>query len=211
VSTRSRFVVLGLLAAFVLAGTAALVWRVGPDDTANRVALSADGAHWSARLDEAFFVSDSPWSPGQTRTAVFWVRNDADVRADVDLRVTSTDGQDLAHAGLLEISATVGGGDPQAFVAERDINTVRVGELAPGERVTVTLRAVLAGAVDVDSGSVRHAVSGSGLGVDEPRSALDDSGAHLELAPLFLGAALVVTVLVMRRTRAPRSSGRRRS
>jgi hypothetical protein len=212
VSTRSRFVVLCLLAAFVLACAAVVVWRLaGPEQTTNRVTLSADGVRWTSGIEDTFFFSETQWAPGETRTAVFWVRNDADVRADVDVALTTTAGADLAHSGLLEVSAEVGDSDHrQPFVAERDLNTVRMGELGPGERATVTLRGVLAGAVDVDSASVRYRVSGSGTSVEEPRSPLDATGAHLELAPLFLGVALLVTALVMRRSRPRRPQAGRR-
>ena len=212
-STRTRAVALWLLAAFVAACLAVVAWRLTTgEETADRVTLSMDGVHWTPELEEALFESESPWPPGQTRTSIFWVRNDADVRADVDLYVASTEGADLMASGLLVVSASIGDGeDLQPFVTGRDLNTVRIGELGPGDRATVILRAELAGAVEVDSASVRYRVSGSGVRAEQSRWRLDSTGAHLELAPLFLGVALLMTAWVMRRSRQPRHrSGPRR-
>ena len=211
-STRTRAVALGLLAAFVLACLALMAWRLtAPDETTDRVTLSVDGVHWTPELEGALFESDSLWPPGQTRTAIFWVRNDADVRADIDLYVTSTGGEDLIASGLLVVSASVEDGDDvQPFVTGRDVNTVRVGELESGQRATVTLLAELAGTVEVDSGDVRYRISGSGVRAEETRWRLDSTGAHLELAPVFLGVALLMTAWVMRRSRRPRHRSRPR-
>jgi hypothetical protein len=205
VSTRSQRVALGLLAAFLVGCLALVAWRVtAPAPTEDRVTLSVDGSRWRSDLDEAFFASEEPWPPGQTRTAVFWVRNDADLPAVVDMDVTTTAGLELTQSGLLEVSAVLRDGAVQPFLAEHEVNTVGLGELQPGERVTVTLRAVLAGATDVDSASVRYRVSGSGVGAQDSRWVLDPTGAHLELAPIFLGIGFLVTAFVMRRSRRPR-------
>src|SRR3712207_5451748 len=98
------------------------MWRTAePETNANRVVLSVDGVHWTPRLEEALFASRNPWSAGQTRTAVLWVRNDARVRADLELQVVTTGGQDLARSGLLEVSAAVGDGKArQRLDVERD-------------------------------------------------------------------------------------------
>jgi len=192
------------VAAVAIASVLALSQVAEPERVTSQVFLSVDGVHWTPELEEAFFVSEAPWSPGQTRMAVFWVRNEADAQAEVELRVAVTRGRDLADSGLLAVSAVVGDADAgQSFLTGVDDNTVRLGELEPGERTTVALRAVLAGAVDVDSGTLRYAVSASAATAEDPRRALDPTGARLELAPLFLGAGLVLTVVHMRRTRRP--------
>ena len=166
---------------------------------------------WSGWWPRPSAVGAAARTTGQTRTAIFWVRNDADVRADVDLYVTSTGAEDLIASGVLTVSASTGDGeDVQPFVTGRDVNTVRVGELGAGERATVTLLADLAGAVEVDSASVRYRISGAGVRAEESRWRLDTTGAHLELAPLFLGVALLMTAWVMRRSRQPRHRSVRR-
>ena len=210
--SRPRAALLAVLAAIVLAGLAAGAWRYATHEpTTDEVTVSVDGARWSAQLEDAFFSSEDAWPPGQTRTAIFWVRNDADLPAYVDLHVAAVGGQDLMRSGVVEISAEVGDEDDiQPFVAERDLNTVRIDALDEGERETVTLRAVHTGEAEVDSTTLRHRLSGSGIAAEEPRSPLDASEARLELAPLFLSVALLVTLLVMHRTRRPRPRSTRR-
>jgi hypothetical protein len=212
VRSRPQAAFLGVLAAIVLAGLAAGAWRYATHEPiTDQVTVSVDGARWTAHLEDAFFSSEEPWSPGQTRTAILWVRNDADLPAYVDLHVAAVEGQDLTRSGVLEISAVVGDGDDvQPFVADRDTNTVRIDVLDEGERETVTLRAVHAGEVALDSAALRHRLSGSGIAAEDPRSPLDASEARLELAPLFLTVALLVTLLVMYRTRRPRARSTRR-
>lgn len=205
---RSRGAGLGLLAALVVALLALMVWRVGSaEEVTDQVRLSVDGVRWTLTMEDAFFYSEHPWEPGEERTAMFWVRNTADVRADVHVTLRSTGGEELTHSGLLLVSASVDDGLPQPFAASRDVNTIRVGELEAGERATITLHADLGGTAVVDSSIVRYRAFGSGTRAEEPRSVLDATGANLELAPIFLAIALVATTLVMRSTRrrqAPR-------
>ena len=203
-STRSHGAVLGVLAALVLTVLAVAAWRFTTQEaSANQVAVSVDGVRWTADLEDAFFFSDSAWTPGQTRTAVFWVRNDADVDADVSVTVSTSSGEALTESGQVALSAAIGGGDDfRRFAPGRGVNTVRIGTLDPGKRETVTLRAEHVGEVEVDSALLRHHISGSGTSIMDD-SRLDASDARLELAPLFLCVALVVTLVVMRRTRTP--------
>ena len=210
--SRPQAALLAVLAAIVLAGLAAGAWRYATHEpTTDDVTVSVDGARWSAHLEDAFFDSEELWPPGQTRTAILWVRNDAELPAYVDLHVAAVGGQDLTRFGVVEISAVIGdAGDLQPFVAERDLNTVRIDVLDEGEQETVTLRAVHTGEGDVDSATLRHQLSGSGIAAEEPRSPLDASEARLELAPVFLSVALLVTLLVMHRTRRPRARSTRR-
>ena len=210
--SRPQAVLLGVLAAIVLAGLAAGAWRyITHEPITDQVTVSVDGSRWSSHLEDAFFSSEESWPPGQTRTAIVWVRNDADLAAYVDLHVAAVDGQDLTRSGVVEVSAVIGAGDDiQPFVAERDINTVRLDVLDEGERETVTLRAVHTGEAEVDSAALRHRLSGSGIAAEAPRSPLDVSEARLELAPLFLSVALLVTLMVMHRSRRPRARSTRR-
>ena len=209
-STRSRIAVLSLLVAFVLACVATVVWRETTlDETANRVRLSADGVRWTSTYDDAVVASEDPWTPGQTRTAVFFVRNDADVRADVIVAVALTS-EGGGAGSALRVSASVGDGDAQFFVPERQVNAVRVGELDPGQRATVTLRAAFFGTEALDSSAVRYGISGSGTRAPGSSSSFDSTGANLALAPIFLGVALLLTAYVMHRSRHPRPASRRR-
>ena len=212
-STRLQAAVLGLLGAIVLASLAVVGWRFAQDEeTTNRVTLSVDGVQWTAALEDAFFLSDSAWTPGQTRSAIFWVRNDADVAADVDVVVSTSAGEALTESGQVVLSAAIGdGGDFQVFVPERGVNTLRLGAIEPGERETVTFRAEHSGEAELDSSLLRHRISGSGTRVEEADSSpLDPSDARLELAPLFLCVALLVTLVVMRRTGSSRATTTRR-
>jgi hypothetical protein len=206
VSTRSRTLGLLLVYASALVCAVGAISQMGnAEEPTNRVTVSVDGMHWSAHVEDALFASGTPWTPGQTRTVRFWVRNEAEAPADVEVLVLGTAGQDLMQTGLLELFATVADdGDVQEFDERNDVNVVRVGHLGPGERAAITLRAVLAGALDVDSASVRYRISGTGVLQEDPRLPMDPTGAHLELAPLFLGIALLCTALVMRRTRRRR-------
>ena len=205
-SSRSPGTALSVFAAFVLAALAVLAWRVTAEEaTGDQVTVSVDGVRWTSELEDALFVSDSAWPPGQTRSQIFWVRNDADGPADVDVQVTAVDGDDVTDSGVLEVSAVVGEGDDvQFFTSGRDVNTVGIGTLERDARETVTLRAEHTGETQLDSAAVRHQISATGTRVGAaPESPLDLSDSRLELAPLFLCVALVVTLMVMRRNRRP--------
>lgn len=208
-STRSHGAALSVFAAFVLAALAVFAWRVTAEEaTVDKVTVSVDGVRWTSELEDALFVSDSAWPPGQTRSQIFWVRNDAAGPADVDLKVTAVDGE--TDSGVLEVSAVVGDGDDvQLFTSGRDVNTVRIGTLEQDAREAVTLRAEHIGETELDSAEVRHQISGTGTRVGAPRnSPLDLSDSRLELAPVFLCVALVLTLMVMRRDRRRTSRSR---
>lgn len=204
-STRFQVLIVGLLVAIMLTFVAVLALRSATHvDTTNRVTLSADGVEWTAELEDAFFFSDTAWSPGQTRSAIFWVRNDADVDADVDVVVTTSAGEALTQSGQVTLSAALGdGGDFRFFVPGRGVNTMSVGTLSPGERETVTFRAEHTGDAELDSSLLRHRISGSGTRADDASPTLHLSDARLELAPLFLCVGLLVVLVVIRRRRVP--------
>lgn len=212
-STRRQVVVLGLIAATLVASLALLGWRfAGDDESAHRVTLSVDGVRWTSDHEAAFFHSANAWLPAQTRSAVFWVRNDGDVTADVDVVVATSAGETLTQSGQVTLSATIG--DPGAvhpFVPERGVNTVRIGTLEPGEREVVTLRAEHTGEAELDSSTLRHRISTVGTSAEEPDASQDVFDAQLELAPVFLCVALVVTLIVMRRSGRTRTKSTRRS
>ncbi len=202
--TWPRAVSLGLLAALVLAPLGAFLWQmVGTEQSPDQVTISVDGVRWSGDLEDEFFHSEATWGPGEERTAILSVRNEAEQRADVSVDVVCTAGQELISTGVLRVSAKVNDRAEQVVAPHSVLLVVDVGVLGPGETATLTLRAEHTGAVPepVDSTSVRHHVAGQGKRVGEPPSVLTANGAYLVLAPVFLGIAMVVTALVMMSSR----------
>lgn len=65
-----------------------VVGATAPAHAADELSVSSDGRTWSADLERPLFDPATRWAPGDRRTAVFWVRNDADEpgRLSVDVR-----------------------------------------------------------------------------------------------------------------------------
>lgn len=198
---RRRFGI-GLLAVLILVPVAAFAWQSTTDnESVDRVRLSVDGAQWTPVLEDAFFYSDTPWEPGEVRTAIFWARNASAAPGDLTITVLRSAGEELVEDGALIVSLIVDDRTPQHFDADLDRNVVRVGEVESGGVVTLTLRAVLTETPEpqvVNSVGLRYQVTGTGRPVEGgSRSMLAADEAHLVLAPVFLGVALLVTAWVM--------------
>jgi len=189
-----------LLAFVVVVPLAVFAWlSVTTEDTPDRVRLSVDGVRWSAELEDAFFYSDEPWAPGEVRTAILWVRNDAPVPADVTVTVICEKGDVLVDHGALVVSGAVDDGRPQRFDPDEYHNDVRVMTLKPAESTTLTLRAELVSDIPdaqvIDSKGVRYRVVGSGHALEDGSTSV--ANARLVLAPVFIGLALIVSAVFL--------------
>lgn len=170
-----------LVPGVVLAGASA----AHADDAGVR--LSRDHTTWSTSLDDAFFLPELAWTPGDTRRSAVWVRNDTGETTDVRVALTRAAG----GSRWLGVAAGTGAPDTLSDLPGDDTLRLRIEDLAPGAEVPITLQARLdpdappGTAVEASALDVR--VSAQPL---EPASTLASS-AHLELAPLFLGLALI--------------------
>ncbi|WP_146825372.1 LPXTG cell wall anchor domain-containing protein [Aeromicrobium flavum] len=122
--------------------TGLLCGAVAPAAADDRIALSADGTVWADRLIEPLFDPSVVWVPGDTRTASFWVRNQAQSNASLTATVRSEDGDDLMSSRQVTLRARSGGpwvtlrnGTPSGGLTSVSIK--------PGSAVRVDVQAAL--------------------------------------------------------------------
>lgn len=183
--------------------------------------LSRDQATWTTELDEPLFLPGLPWAPGDVRSSTFYVRNGTDTMSDVAIEVHRSEAVDPETDRYVTMSAYLGGDvtpatgatyGSTAIPVDDETHLVLLRDLRAGESGAVTLQATLA-----DDAPAGTQVDGDVLDFRaSPSTAqkVDESGglrsaAHLELAPLFLGFALVGAAFLVwsrRRTRAGRRS-----
>ncbi|GEM_PF-6585427 len=86
--------------------------EAAPGATAVGVAVSRDGVHWSARLPTPLFDAATAWVPGDSRSAAFYIRNQAadPARLSVAVRVSDPDG--LVGNKDIRIGAGIPGASP---------------------------------------------------------------------------------------------------
>lgn len=183
-------------------------------ESQDQIHLSVDGVHWADHVDGALLDSPESWEPGETRSAIVYVRNRGPDPVDADLAVTTRSTDALVRDGYLALGATVGDAGAVDFpetTGTAGTNDVLVDDLDSGEVVPVTLTATLAGTaplgstLDPDGVWVRLRISGARTEEAGAPSLLDAAGAQLWLAPVFLALAALVGLLVQarRRTRLP--------
>lgn len=208
--TRARSVLLGVVLSATLAlpagaGIAAgsSVGTAGPG-----VDLSRDRTSWAAAIDTPMFLPELAWSPGEQRTSTFFVRNDTDREVTVEVSLSRSG---TAEAGLddyLLLTASTPGGVDRT-IGGGDDRLLRLRDLAPRSVAPVTLEAALSPdappGTEVPGDVVDFRVA---LQAARPPAQGDSRGlwesARLELAPLFLGLALVAAAVVASRTRRRR-------
>lgn len=103
--------------------------------------VSWDGATWADRLPGSLFDPSVRWVPGDVRANEFYVRNQAGEEGTLTIRADTRDPDTLLRDGDLALAARVGGGSWVPF--ERSDGWFRLtrGDLGPGERSRVQVRA----------------------------------------------------------------------
>lgn len=98
------------LVACVFAVIALVVASMTPAVASPSVGLSRDGVSFGPSLDPPLFDPGIRWVPGDTRSASFYVRNQARDDADVAIDVLGVRTDSLLDTGDLTVSARGGGG-----------------------------------------------------------------------------------------------------
>ena len=186
------------------------------DESADSIDLSLDGVHWTQGLQGTLLASPEPWEPGESRSAIVYVRNggpdpvDADGRRALPADRRRRD-RGRPHRSRPRSTTTLRWSCP--VYGEPD--DVLIDELGSDQVVPLTLTATLADTAPIgatlDGQAVRLELAVTGTRTQESGtpSLLDATGAQLWLAPILLVAAAVVALLVQAR-RSARSSGARR-
>lgn len=121
----------------VLALALILGARPTPAHAVTGIAFSRDGSSWGSALNGPLFSSSIRWVPGDVRTERFYVRNDSNLIAKMDVAVIATSVQELIDTGDLAVAVRIGNGDWQAtsVAGTHDLasRTVNVGESYPVE------------------------------------------------------------------------------
>lgn len=211
------------LAALVLTTTGAVATGAaasGAVEQAGRAAegllLSRDQLTWSADLDDPLFLPGPSWEPGDVRATTYFVRNDTDRVSDVSIAVRRSKGSDPRTDRYVTMSAYPGvdaSNQPVITVVPLDDSRhlVLLRGLAPDESGAVTLQASLStdapAGTQVDGDTLDLLASLTTTEQGEESGGLR-SAAHLELAPLFLGFALVGAAFLGWSRRGRRAGGR---
>lgn len=125
-----------LAAALALAASSA-----SPAVAANEIALSNDGQHWSRTLDRPLFDPAVRWVPGDSRTAAFYVRNDAPSAGELAIAVRSDDPDRPLVDDHVGIQARAGSGPWVALSAAGSLHRLAVGAIPAGARIRLEVRA----------------------------------------------------------------------
>jgi hypothetical protein len=187
------------------------------DESSESIGLSVDGVEWTMGVEGAFLASRAPWSPGEVRSAIIYVRNGGPDPVDADVTVICRSTDELVVEGYLTVAAQVGDADATVFPAGSRTNEVHLDDLASDSVVPVTLTATFADTAPLgttlDSRAVRLKLKITGARTQESGapSLLDATGAQLWLAPILLAVAALVALLAQaRRGRRPGHHGTRR-
>jgi hypothetical protein len=183
------------------------------DESADSIDLSLDGVHWTQALEGTLLASPEPWEPGESRSAIVYVRNGGPdpVHADVTVLCLLTD--DDVTGDDITVTSQVDGEAPLELPVYGEPEDVEIDELRSDQVVPLTLTATLALTAPIgatlDGQAVRLELAVTGTRTEESGtpSLLDATGAQLWLAPVLLVAAAVVALLVQAR-RSARAPGR---
>lgn len=128
-----KTVLVGLLAVVVMAMAAVPAH-------ADQTAVSRDGRHWAAGLDQPLFDPSVRWVPGDAAEATFWVRNQGESAGVLTLAVDSADEDRLLAGGWVRLSARTTGGS-WVVLARTGTRYVLDGAVPAGGTQPVTVRA----------------------------------------------------------------------
>ena len=183
------------------------------DESADSIGLSVDGDHWTDVLEGTLLASEEPWTPGETRTAIVYVRNSGPAPVDADVTVLYRSDDDLVAQGQLQFATAVGEDPLEPVATGMTPHQVMVDGLDARSTVPLTLAATLSSTLppgmtlDGDQVVLELRVEGARSEDAGPPSLLDATGAQLWLAPVLLVVAAAVAVRVRARRAAARPHG----
>lgn len=91
------------------AASAVILWPA-PASAADELGLSNDGSSWSSDLPSPLFDSNFRWVPGDRQERAFWVRNQSDDTAVLDISVLGSSVDSLMATGDLAVEVRAGSG-----------------------------------------------------------------------------------------------------
>jgi hypothetical protein len=184
------------------------------DESADSIKLSLDGEHWTSVVDGDLLASGKPWLPGETRSAIVYVKNSGPAPVDAEVTVICRSTDQLVLAGHLALATQVGQRPTVPFSVETKPRKVIIEGLAAHSTVPLTVTATFAGTAPIgatiDSHDVWLALRIKGARSEDAGapSLLDAAGAQLWLAPVLLVVAAGVALRVQaRRTPGPPRPG----
>lgn len=175
----------------------------------SRIGLSVDGLSWSRHLETPLFDTERRWVPGDRETASFYVRNQAESGALLNVTVRSADEDALLHVGDISLHARAAGGAWHPLTNQERSHVLTISTLGAGDALQVDLRAAFDPAST--NQSQRSAVAldfevtlrEARAGADGPPEELPGTGLRELRGWIFLAAALLGTgVALLRRSRA---------
>lgn len=205
------FVVLMLLVVAPL--TLFAVLSLFEDESADSISLSLDGVHWTKELRGALLDSRESWEPGESRSAIVYLKNAGPDPVDADVSVLCTSTDEVLTDHYLTMTAQVDEGSPTELPVYGEPHDLPVDGLGSEEVVPITLEVTLADTAPIGSMldgravDVRLSVTGMRSEESGPPSLLDATGAQLWLAPVLLVVGAAVALWGQAR-RIPGSPGR---
>jgi len=181
------------------------------DESADSIKLSLDGEHWTTGVEGALLASETPWRPGEVRTAIVYVKNSGPAPVDADVTIVCRSTDELARDGYLTLATQVDDAPARPFSVETSAKKVLIEGLEAHSTVPLTVSATLADTAPIgsvlDGTAVRLELRIKGARSEDAGtpSLLDAAGAQLWLAPVLLVAAAGVALRVQAR-RSPRGS-----
>lgn len=137
--------------AILLAATMAVVPTAA--QASDRIGLSTDGVNWSATLNAPLFDPNFRWVPGDREESSFWVRNQSNDGATLDIAVLGNAVDALMETGDLDVQVRAGDGpwhDTNQVGRQSLVSSMKV---APGEQMKVTVAIAFAPASTSESES----------------------------------------------------------
>ena len=188
------------------------------EESADKITLSLDGVQWTKGVHGALLDSREPWEPGESRSAIVYVKNGGPDPVDAVVAVLCRSTDEVVTDKYLTLTARVDEARPVALPGAGEAHDVHVDGLGSEQVVPLTVEVKVADTAPIgatlDGRAVRLRLTVDGMRTQESGapSLLDAAGAQLWLAPVLLvvGAGLAVRVRA-RRTARPRTSGDTRS
>lgn len=191
----------------ILSGT----FAGAPAQAASPIGLSNDGVHWSSSLGGSLFAPGVRWVPGDTRSASFYVRNQASDPADLTIAVNATDPDGVLTHDDLSLRVQFGDGPPE-LLAVGGAGRVNADVLPEGHVRRATVIASLAAGSGNRSQSAGVSFELQVTLVQASAVALGDSGLLARTGadprwPLAVGCVLLGLGVALLRLRRERTGG----
>jgi hypothetical protein len=121
--------------------TAAILLTAAPAVAADEIGLSSDGVSWGSTLTQPLFDPAFRWVPGDRETTSFWVRNQSNERALLNVAILGSSIDSLMETGDLsvKVAAASGGGGSTTTTGRHELLSSRPVEPGQTERIDVTV------------------------------------------------------------------------